>query len=221
MVIGRDFAWAHLAKAGGEMTHALFQVFPEVIEFSDPAQTVEQHTAFQDRPDQVGDRKRILNIRRLPSWMLSFHVWKSMVGLLPDFEKAPMRSPHEIAESNVADAFLMRYMSPDQPKIDVWIRTEHMIDDFLAFIGDYADVTPERAEEVRDLPRVNEVSYDKQVDHWFTSAHVSLMYARNPIWAAVERAVYGSTADGAEPVGPAPEWLRPLEELGKAAALSR
>lgn len=202
------------------MTHALFQVFPEVIEFSDPAQTVEQHTAFQDRPDQVGDRKRILNIRRLPSWMLSFHVWKSMVGLLPDFEKAPMLSPHEIAESNVADAFLMRYMSPDQPKIDVWIRTEHMIEDFLAFIGDYVDLTSEREEEVRNLPRVNEVSYDKQVDHWFTSAHIRLMYVRNPIWAAVERAVYGGTADGVEPFGPAPEWLRPLEELGKAAAVS-
>lgn len=220
MVIGKDFAWAHLAKAGGEMTHALFRVFPEVIEFADPAQTVDQHTAFQDRPDQVEDKLRVLNLRRLPKWMISFHVWKSVVGLLPDFEQAPMLSPHQMADSNIADAFLIRYMQPEEPKIDVWIRTENMIEDFLAFIGDYVELTPEREEEVRNLPRVNEVAYDKAIDHWFSSAHIRLMYLRNPIWAAVERAVYGDTADGAEPIGPAPEWLRPIEQLGKAAAAS-
>ena len=220
MVIGKDFAWAHLAKAGGEMTHALFRLFPEVIEFADPAETVAQHTAFQDRPDEVEGKRRVLNIRRLPKWMLSFHVWKSVVGVLPDFEKGPMLSPHQIATSNVADAFLIRYMQPEEPKVDVWIRTENMIDDFLALIGGYVELTPEKEAEVRNAPRVNEVSYDKVVEHWFSSAHIRLMYLRNPIWAAVERAVYGGTADGEEPVGPPPEWLRPIEELGKAAAVS-
>lgn len=219
MVIGEKFAWAHLAKAGGEMTHALFQVFPEAIEFADPPQTVAQHTAFQDRPDEIAGKQRVLNIRRLPSWMLSFHVWKSIVGLLPDFERSPMLSPQQIAESNAADAFLVRYMPPDDPKVDVWIRTENMIEDFLAFMRTQAEVSEEREEAVRQLPRVNELVYDKAIDHWFSAAHVRLMYLRNPVWAAVERAVYGNTADG-DPLGPAPEWLQPLSALGKAASLS-
>lgn len=196
MVIGKDFVWAHLAKAGGETTHALFRVFPEVIEFADKAHTVAQHTAFQDRPDEVAGKQRVLNIRRLPSWMLSFHVWKSMVGLLPDFEKLPMLSPHQIAESNAADAFLARYRKPDKPNIDVWFRTEHMVDDFLAFIAQHTEVTPEREKAARELPRVNEHMYDKAIDHWFTSAHIRLMYLSNPAWATVERAVYGDTIDG-------------------------
>ena len=44
---------------------------------------------------------------------------------------------------------------------------------------------------LRALPRVNELAYDKRIDHWFTSAHIRLMYLRNPNWAAVEAAVYG------------------------------
>lgn len=196
MVIGRDFVWAHLAKAGGEMTHALFGLFPEAVEYADKAQTVEQHMAFEDRLDQVADKQRVLNIRRLPSWMLSFHVWKSVIGLLPDFEESPMLSPHQIAESNAADAFLARYREPDNPQIDTWIRTEHMIDDFLAFIADHAEVTPEREEAARNLPRINELVYDKAIDHWFTSAHIKLMYVNNPEWAKVEAYVYGDLSDG-------------------------
>lgn len=192
MIIGRDFVWAHLAKAGGEMTHALFNLFPEVIEFADDAHTVAQHTAFEDRAEQLAGKRRVLNIRRLPSWMLSFHVWKAVNGLLPDFTPSPMRSPHEIADSNVADAFLARYRRPEGG-IDVWLRTEHLIDDFLGFVGRHTDVTEERAAEVRGLPRVNELVYDKAIDHWFSSAHVRLMYLRNPAWATVEAAVYGDT----------------------------
>jgi hypothetical protein len=192
MIIGRDFVWAHLAKAGGEMTHALFNVFPDVVEFADDAHTLAQHTAFEDRPEQVAGKRRVLNIRRLPSWMLSFHVWKSVNGLLPDFTPSPMLSPHEIADSNVADAFLARYRPPEGG-IDVWLRTEHLVDDFLAFVRERTEVTDAHLATVRQLPRVNELVYDKRISHWFSSAHVRLMYVRNPAWATVEAAVYGST----------------------------
>jgi hypothetical protein len=191
MVIGKDFAWAHLAKAGGEMTHALFSIFPEAIEFADDVHTVEQHTAFQDREAEVAGKQRVLNIRRLPSWMLSFHVWKSVQGLLPDFKPSPMLSPHQIARSSIADEFLYRYVHPERPPIDVWLRTEHIIQDFLAFMEGHTDVTPEHREKAKSLPRVNELVYDKALDHWFTSAHIELMYLNNPHWSAIEQAVYG------------------------------
>jgi hypothetical protein len=190
MVIGRDFAWAHLAKAGGEMTHALFNLFPEVVEFADDVHTVAQHTAFQDREEEVAGKQRVLNIRRLPSWMLSFHIWKSVEGLLPDFKPSPMLSPHQIAQSSVADEFLSRYVKPHGPQIDVWLRTDHIIDDFLGFIGNHTEVTQDQRETAKRLPRVNELTYDKSMDHWFTSAHIELMYLNNPHWSAIEQAVY-------------------------------
>jgi hypothetical protein len=192
MIIGKDFAWAHLAKAGGEMTHTLFTMFPELVEFADKVHTVEQHTAFEDRPEQVAGKVRVLNIRRLPSWMLSFHVWKSVIGLLPDFTGSPMLSPHEIADSNMADRFLARYRPPEGG-IDVWLRTEHLVEDFLAFVRERTEVTEDHLTTIRDLPRVNELVYDKRIDHWFTSAHIRLMYLRNPAWTTVEAAVYGDT----------------------------
>ena len=122
--------------------------------------------------------------------MLSFHVWKSMRGLLPDFAPAPMLSPHQIADSSIADEFLARYRAPEGG-IDVWLRTDRLIDDFLAFASQHTDVTDDRREAVRSLPRVNELVYDKAIGHWFTSAHIRLMYLRNPEWAAVEAFVYG------------------------------
>jgi hypothetical protein len=193
MIIGRDFVWAHLGKAGGEMTHALFNLFPEVIEFADEVHTADQHTPFQDRADQLAGKRRVLNIRRLPTWMLSHHVWKSVYGLAPHFKPSPMLSPFEIADSGIADRFLAHYRPPEDPRIDVWLRTEHIVDDFLAFIREYADVTETHLETIRELPRVNELVYDKALDHWFSPAHVRLMYLRNPEWAIVEAAVYGET----------------------------
>jgi hypothetical protein len=195
MIIGREFVWAHLAKAGGEMTHALFNLFPETIEFADRVHTLAQHTSFEDRAEQLAGKRRVLNIRRLPSWMLSFHVWKAVKGLHPTFEPAAMHSPHEIADSNVADKFLARYRPP-RGGIDVWLRTDHLIDDFLAFIGQHTEVTDTHREAIRELPRMNEVVYDKAIDHWFTSAHIQLMYLRNPGWAAAERIAYGDILAG-------------------------
>jgi hypothetical protein len=191
MIIGRDFVWAHLGKAGGEMTHALFSLFPEVIEFADEAHTPEQHTPFDDRADQIAGKQRVLNIRRLPSWMLSHHVWKSVYGLAPQFRRGPMQSPYEMADSAIADRFLSTYRPPEGPGIDVWLRTERIVDDFLAFIRQHTEVTDAHLEAIRELPRINEFVYDKALDHWFTPAHVRLMYLRNPEWAAVEAAVYG------------------------------
>jgi hypothetical protein len=193
VIIGKDFAWAHLGKAGGEMTHALFNIFPELIEYADEPHTLEQHTPFQERAEQVGDRVRVLNIRRLPSWMLSFHIWQSQEGLAPKYETAPMLSPHQIANSDRADFFLSKYRPAEDPRIDVWLRTEHLVEDFLAFVRERTEVTEAHLATIRDLPRVNELVYDKRIDHWFTSAHIRLMYVRNPLWATVEAAVYGNT----------------------------
>lgn len=173
------------------MTRALFDLFPEVIEDADEADALGKHSAFQDHPERVAGKLLVLNIRRLPSWMLSFHVWKSVRGLAPTFRRSPMLSPHEIANSSVADAFLNRYRPVEGAQIDVWLRAESIIDDFVAFVGSHTEVTPAHLEAIRALPRVNELVYDKVLDHWFTSAHIELMYLRNPAWAAIEAAIYG------------------------------
>ena len=37
MVIGKEFAWAHLPKTGGDTTRTLFEAFPGLVQFADRA----------------------------------------------------------------------------------------------------------------------------------------------------------------------------------------
>jgi hypothetical protein len=48
---------------------------------------------------------------------------------------------------------------------------------------------------VRQRRAVNAGEYDKQINHWFTRAQVAEMYVHNPLWADVERRVYGNLYD--------------------------
>lgn len=195
MIIGREFAWAHLPKAGGEMTHAMFEVFPELIESADPVHTIEQHRSFVDHGAAVVGRRRVLNIRRLPAWMLSLHQWRAVNGFEPEHRPTSMVSPLAIARSSIADDFLARYCPVGGPQIDLWIRTENMVTDFVEFIRRHAEVNPARMEALQALPRINEMAYEKSIHRWFSLAHLDLMYLNNPRWAALERAVYGNLVD--------------------------
>ena len=38
---------------------------------------------------------------------------------------------------------------------------------------------------------MNANDYDHEIAHWFTREQVRALYDNNPVWAAVERQVYG------------------------------
>ncbi len=173
------------------MTRSLFDLFPEIVEFADGMHTLEQHVAFDERPEQTAGKHLAMNIRRLPSWMLSFHIWRSTQGLYPDFEPTLMLSPHQMSQSSDADAFLMRYIGMERkPTVQTWIRCDRLLDDFLAFVGNYTEVTPERRAQAERLPKLNEQRYDKDISHWFTTAQIDRMYERNPLWSQIETYAY-------------------------------
>ncbi len=90
-------------------------------------------------------------------------------------------------------------------RIDRWLRTEHLDEDFLAFVGELTDVTPARAARVAAIGRVNAHRYDRDVRRWFTPRQIARMYERNPAWASIERRIYGDTlADRRGPAGSHP-----------------
>ena len=49
MVIGKEFAWAHLPKTGGDTTRTLFESFPGLVQFADPGDTNAKHVTFHER----------------------------------------------------------------------------------------------------------------------------------------------------------------------------
>jgi hypothetical protein len=195
MVIGTSFAWGHLGKTGGEATARMFAVFPELIVFADPPSVPEQHTSFTERTTDVEGKELVLNIRRLPAWMLSYQVWKSRWGVDPDYEPQTMASPYEMAQSDIADQHIAHFTANGRLTIDRWLRMEYLAPDFLTFIADRTEVSPERREQVMALGSVNALTYDHELQHWFTPAHIALMYRNNPRWAAVESSLYEDASE--------------------------
>jgi hypothetical protein len=196
MIIGEDFAWGHLGKTGGHTTWELFHLFPQLIVSADGLGHESQHTPFAERRTEIEGKHLALNIRRLPSWMLSYHMHRAQFGDYPDYRPIPMVSPHDMAVSDDADRHLAGFTDDGRLEIDFWLRTEHLLDDFLAFISGYVDLTPKDRARIAGFGRRNVGTYDRRLSHWFSSAHVELMYRSNPVWAAIEEVVYGGRVDG-------------------------
>jgi hypothetical protein len=192
MVIGERFAWSHLPKTGGDATLELFRIFPDLILHADPEDTQDKHTHFDARADEVRGKVLAMNIRRLPSWLLSRAHHATRRGRYPDYKPLPMESPREMTESTLPDQRLSEFTGRGRFEIDRWIRMENLIDDFLAFISEFTDPSEEERARVIELGRVNVLEYDHEVEHWFNDDQVREIYRRNPLWAGVEQKLYGS-----------------------------
>jgi hypothetical protein len=191
MVVGERFAWAHLPKTAGMATAKLFMLFPELVVFADPEDTNDKHTPFSERRDQIQGKVLAMNFRRLPIWVLSRAQHVSRWGIYPDYKPIPMDPPETLADSPFPDSRLELFTDEGRIRIDRWLRTDFMTEDFLAFISEFADVTGERKRQVEEIGPVNTHDYDKDVSKWFTPDLIERMYAANPIWARLEREIYG------------------------------
>jgi hypothetical protein len=191
MVIGERFAWAHLPKTAGMATARMFQVFPHLILHGDFADTNEKHTLFEERAEQVRGKLLAMNLRRLPVWVLSRAQHVARWGTYPDYVPIPMGTPEQLAASPFPDTRIERWTSGGRFKIDRWLRAESLADDFLAFISEFTDVTKEQEQGVRELGPVNVHEYDHDIGNWFDAEMIERMYERNPVWAKLERQVYG------------------------------
>jgi SAM-dependent methyltransferase len=194
MVIGERFAWGHLEKTGGDATVELFLVLPELVRFADPLSSEEKHTAFRNRAEEIRGKVLALNMRRLPSWVLSRALHRARYGEYPDYEPLPMMPPGEMAESADADQRLLEFMDNRQLTIDRWLRTEFLADDFLAFVSEFTEVPKAKQLEILELGSSRlgtPLAYDHRIDRWFTSDQIQTMYESNPEWAAIELELYG------------------------------
>jgi hypothetical protein len=189
MVIGPTFAYGHIPKAGGDAVHAwLAQVGGLEV---DPLTEARKHDFFGER----GVRKDlyVLSIRRLPCWALSYlqelayHPAAARYYGLPPGDT--VHPEHALALR--PDDYLRRHQHGGR-EIGVWLRMEHLFDDVLRFIGEYlGPVTPELRSRLAAIPTKGRRDYDHDVHAFFTPEQIAALYARNPIWSAVETRVYG------------------------------
>lgn len=195
MVIGAKFVWCHLPKTGGDATLSMFQLFPELIVFADPPDVDRKHALFRDREDQLPGRLLAMNFRRLPAWALSRAVQLSRHGKPPEEVPLRMESPHEMAVSSFPDLRLSKCTDDGRFRIDRWLRMEFLAEDFLAFISEFTEVGDEARQKVVELGPVNAHKYDHELRDWFTEEQIASIYRQNPVWAAIERRLYGNTLE--------------------------
>lgn len=187
-----------MPKTAGDATLAMFKVFPGLIQFAHARDTNDKHARFLKHEKEIEGKLLIMNIRRLPSWILSFAHHKSQYGLYPERKPLPMDSSEEMARSAAPDRLLHSFMAEGRFNVGAWLRTEHLADDFLELISQFTEVRQDQESQIRNLERVNQLKYDHELERWFTRDQVFRMYLVNPLWTSVEQGVYGELVlDGA------------------------
>jgi hypothetical protein len=191
MVIGETFAWGHLQKTGGDATTELFRLFPQLVLFADARNVEDKHASFASRAEQVRGKLLVSNLRRLPTWTLSWAQHRARLSRRPDGSPVQMNSPHQMVEIPRADMRLGFLTADGRFPVERWLRMEHLADDFADFVGELTDVTAEDRRRIAGFAPVNALEYDHEVENWFSADQVARMYEINPAWAEIERRVYG------------------------------
>jgi hypothetical protein len=190
VVIGRRFAWAHLPKTGGDATRAMLCAVPGLVQFADPADSNNKHMPFFGREREVAGKLLVMNIRRLSDWALSGAHHRARYGLHPDYQPGPLEHPEEITSRTDADD-LLRWMT-DHGRLapDRWLRMECLQEDLLGLLEELGERSARAEEAVRSVGRINQGRYEQTAE--LTAAQVARLYELNPVWAGIERRVYGA-----------------------------
>lgn len=192
MVIGDKFAWAHIPKTGGDSTHLLFRELEnDSLRFIDGP---EKHNSFLR--EGITGIDRISNIRRLPSLLKSWAVHYSQHSKWnPGNENRPFTrdqllqgmiwwlEPYTSEWKLVKfDEVVFDYYELD--KINHWIRTENLLNDFKRVMSAYLDVSKLEKDFIS-----NQGAYKRKIQ--FSKRELKQIYANSSRWAELEMKVYG------------------------------
>lgn len=204
MVIGDEFVWAHLGKAAGNSTLKMFKVIKHALKYFDEIDEHKKHQSFADKEKDMGidlsAKNKILNMRRLPAWVLSHMNFQKMVYQVP-FSDRTMEGiintadPSQLQatgvnfrENNIDDQ--LRYY--DYENISYWLRTEFLAQDFIEVLGKFTEIDSGQREQIgKVIENVNK-NYNRNILESFTKEEMVKLYGSCPIWASIEKVVYGN-----------------------------
>lgn len=190
-MIGQRFAWAHLAKAAGDATAAMLAAVPGLVRFADPPHSNDKHLPFVARESEVAGKLLVMNIRRLPEWVLSAAHHRATHGLYPDYRPLALETPDQMTGRTDADDLLRWMTDGGRFSVDRWLRAEVLERDMLALLAELGALTSQARRGVLAVGRVNAGGYDRSLRAHLSDEHIARCYERNPNWAQIERRVYG------------------------------
>lgn len=195
MIATDRLLWFHLPKTGGTTTDSLFVRSGLPLLWRDPQDSSDKHLPAKEHPQSCrfvhSECVRVINFRRLPSWLLSNHHHKlGSMGL--SLGSTPMRQGlfyrQRLDSWLPADWWLDRFEINDQWQ---FLRVESLKLDFDRLLARYQPINAFRRISIALAPSRNQRFYDRQLSSWFTPAEVQTIYQANPRWADLEIRLYG------------------------------
>jgi hypothetical protein len=180
-----------MPKTAGDATAAMLAAVPGLVRFADPPDSNDKHLPFFAREPELAGKLLVMNIRRLPAWLLSGAHHKATHGVYPDYRPLPLPTADELSRSTDADELLRWMTDHGRIRVDRWLRAESLEPDMLALLGELGELSDDVERRIRAVGWVNVGEYDRDVDHRFSPAQVEGLYERNPLWAELELAAYG------------------------------
>jgi hypothetical protein len=190
MVVGKTFAWGHMGKTGGDATFALFQCVPDLIEWAHPITDPDKHRNFESLG--VVRDTYALNIRRLPSLVLSYVHHAKRYGLDATLPKGTRLSPDEASRFDRPERMIRNHTARGRITIDRWLRMESLREDFLDLAWTLRPLSGDEEAAIRHVATKPPMDYDHDVFAFFSADQIDSLYRSNPTWAHFEREVYGS-----------------------------
>lgn len=191
MITTPHFTIGHLMKTGGDATKQIcFAVFEAGLERKYVIDSIfdqKKHRPFDGTEQGV----RVLGIRRLPSWLMSFSEHGFTYGGYSQW------TPEECASSDAADTQL-KLVTADLKYLPVhWLRMERLRADLQVLLLRIYGSKFEKKHELilKRCPTKQPMNYDHCVERFYTRWQLQRVYENNPIWARYEKAVYGNTLD--------------------------
>jgi hypothetical protein len=190
MVIGDKFVWGHLGKTGGNSVKLMFDVLVQLNLEKDDLSDPKKHNYFDSREKALQqsfkNKKKIMNIRRLPSWILSFAHHRERHDNYPlQKDKLLQGMVREIQ----ADEEIIRWIKSAGGSIDHWLRTEYLTEDFIDVISSFASITEQQMQQIRSIHKTR-AYYNKKVRDWFTNDELKKIYGCCPVWSSLEEELY-------------------------------
>jgi hypothetical protein len=188
VLITDHFAWAHVPKTGGNATTEMLWRIPGLLRYADSRTSRDLHVGFGARRGLVRDRCRVANIRRLPSFVTSYFMHVATYDTLAT-RRQPYPDLDVVTRDTTADRVLADITAGGELPVQRWLRTEHLVDDVLAFVAEFQPLDDATIDRVRSVGRINPLPARPE---GFTGEQLATLYAANPAWAAIEAEIYGS-----------------------------
>jgi hypothetical protein len=199
MIIGPRFVWLHFPKCGGtEIAAVLKSRFGRVPGLAFDHDSRVWHHSIRERqhhdPGFSPEGKAVIcGFRRLPTWLLSRVLFEHRRNPQHRVTRAMFREGSFYEASGTAyqaDDYARKYA--DHP-VTAWIRTEHLVEDFIAAFAPHLGFKPEsirlrfRQRNATTAPVTHDPGF------WFTPEELRDLDDANPAWRELERRLYGAT----------------------------